>query len=492
MSYQDADRLDLRLFVGRADLLRDLQEKAVRGRSWLLTAGRRTGKTMVLRKLAERLKETAVVSIYVDALSLSGSDRANNLVENLLAQTAEATGSSMASTLEEQLDAASAQGRGWCLLLDHVEAVANARGGDVVMDNLRYLVSSSRHAGAASVGLAGGPDMLMRLRSSGSSLSNVCSSVALPLLDRGDVTEMACAQLGSAEGEGIADTVWDEAGGHPWLSQALLQRSATSAPIEAATMPDPARVEIVSRFVNQVRALEPLVLDAAGKVMEGLPYEPHLEQGLVNSGLVRRDGERLAVAGRIQREALAALQHEAAAGVRVRAQTPADQGAWVRDLAAAGERPTVEFKESVRWDTRRAVVNEDLKDEIPKEIAGFMNAEGGVLLVGVANDGSIQGLASDAESIRRNPTIDGVLLLVADLLRSSLGGGLAGVVSMAVVDVDGRSILALSTGPAPRPVFVKRGDRSVFFTRIGTSTPELDARETVEYVLAHWPALDRL
>ncbi len=60
---------------------------------------------------------------------------------------------------------------------------------------------------------------------------------------------------------------------------------------------------------------------------------------------------------------------------------------------AAGEDSFVEFKE-VR--VGATTVLSPNADELASEIVGFANAEGGTIFLGVADDGSLQGLSDDS------------------------------------------------------------------------------------------------
>ena len=61
----------------------------------------------------------------------------------------------------------------------------------------------------------------------------------------------------------------------------------------------------------------------------------------------------------------------------------ADPEQHVRALIAAGESKTLEFKSSLRWDRREECVNKALEGVVVKTLAGFLNAAGGTLLIGV-------------------------------------------------------------------------------------------------------------
>ena len=66
----------------------------------------------------------------------------------------------------------------------------------------------------------------------------------------------------------------------------------------------------------------------------------------------------------------------------------------VSDLIAAGESQTLEFKSSARWNTTQQP-DPKLEHVIVKTVCGLLNAGGGVLLIGVADNGEVLGVGPD-------------------------------------------------------------------------------------------------
>jgi len=64
----------------------------------------------------------------------------------------------------------------------------------------------------------------------------------------------------------------------------------------------------------------------------------------------------------------------------------------IRSIIAKGESRWLEFKSSFRWDYQKNTVNRNLEEAILKIITAFMNADGGSLLIAVADDGTTLGL----------------------------------------------------------------------------------------------------
>ena len=69
-------------------------------------------------------------------------------------------------------------------------------------------------------------------------------------------------------------------------------------------------------------------------------------------------------------------------------------------LIKEGESDKVEFKSSLRYDYKNSNVNKSLEEVVVKTIAGFMNSDGGMLLIGVGDKGAILGLENDYFSLK--------------------------------------------------------------------------------------------
>ena len=126
-----------------------------------------------------------------------------------------------------------------------------------------------------------------------------------------------------------------------------------------------------------------------------------------------------------------------------------------------------------------------------KSVAGFMNTDGGTLLVGVADNGEIVGIEEDFAFQGSKRTVDGWELWLTDLLSQSLGQAAAMDVSVAYGEIDGRTVARIDVGPAARAVFVTptRGERKpVFYARMNSSTRELLGAEAVDYQRKRWPS----
>ncbi len=74
-------------------------------------------------------------------------------------------------------------------------------------------------------------------------------------------------------------------------------------------------------------------------------------------------------------------------------------GTGLRELIEQGEGPTLEFKSTIQS-----------ADKIARTLAAFANTRGGVLLVGVEDDGQVSGILSEAEEMGKIETAADQLL----------------------------------------------------------------------------------
>ena len=71
----------------------------------------------------------------------------------------------------------------------------------------------------------------------------------------------------------------------------------------------------------------------------------------------------------------------------------------IEDLILEGESGELEFKSTLRWDTKEGALNKKLEEVIIKTVAAFANSQGGTLLIGVADNGEVLGLDADYNSM---------------------------------------------------------------------------------------------
>jgi hypothetical protein len=157
----------------------------------------------------------------------------------------------------------------------------------------------------------------------------------------------------------------------------------------------------------------------------------------------------------------------------------------VRGTIARGESATLEFKSTFRWDVREAHINRSLETVVMKTLAGYMNGQGGTLLMGVADDGTIVGLDNDYSALKK-PGRDGFEQVLMTSIASKLGADACQSVQTVFHSVDGKDVCRVIVSPAHRPVYVRDGETPKLYVRTGVSTRELNVQEAINYTATRW------
>jgi hypothetical protein len=157
----------------------------------------------------------------------------------------------------------------------------------------------------------------------------------------------------------------------------------------------------------------------------------------------------------------------------------------IAGLIAGGEGPDVEFKETARFNVRTGSQDRVLEGVVVKTIAGFLNANGGTLVIGVDDDGTPVGVERDLATLSR-PDRDGYEQFLRNLLNVAIGGDLSPRVTIEFPTVDGVMLCAVSTPGSARPVWLGQGSDKAFYVRSGNTTVPLDGEEAHKYIQEHW------
>jgi hypothetical protein len=153
----------------------------------------------------------------------------------------------------------------------------------------------------------------------------------------------------------------------------------------------------------------------------------------------------------------------------------------IPSLIANGESEYIEFKSSLRHDYRQIKTDKNLENVIMKSIAGFLNAQGGILIIGVDNDGIILGLENDYWSLKYKNK-DGFQQRIILLISNTFGKDICSNIHITFHEVNEKEICTLYVEPSRRPVYINEESRTIFFLRTGNVTNPLTTSETVKYL----------
>jgi len=154
-------------------------------------------------------------------------------------------------------------------------------------------------------------------------------------------------------------------------------------------------------------------------------------------------------------------------------------------LIAHGEGESIEFKATFKWDMKESRASRAVEDAALKSLAGFMNADGGTLIIGVSDKGEITGLGHDYAILKRKDR-DGFAQEVMNAVSQKLGTDACRYVHLVFHSVAGKDVCRIITSSSQRPIYLKEGNELKFYLRTGMSTRGLNIQEAVEFISARW------
>jgi DNA-binding response OmpR family regulator len=153
----------------------------------------------------------------------------------------------------------------------------------------------------------------------------------------------------------------------------------------------------------------------------------------------------------------------------------------VLELIKNGESEKVEFKSTIRWNLKADKQDKNIEIAWLKGLVGFLNTNGGHMLIGVNDDGGL----IDIVKTDRFPNEDKTLLNVNNLIKSHIGLEYSPFINTECFQFEDKSIIVIFCKRSTTPAFLELNDEENFFIRLGPSSRKLSTRATIEYLKAH-------
>lgn len=160
------------------------------------------------------------------------------------------------------------------------------------------------------------------------------------------------------------------------------------------------------------------------------------------------------------------------------------------ELIGRGETETLEFKSTWRVNLHTNEADKRMEHIAARTVAGFMNADGGTLVIGVDDDGQAIGLGPDLATLGRKADRDGYELALRKRIDDHLSVPTAGLVRIRFEDIQGKFVCRVDVEPSGKAVFCsdpKSGaDKRTFWVRDGNATRQLYGEDQMSYIGRHW------
>ena len=146
-------------------------------------------------------------------------------------------------------------------------------------------------------------------------------------------------------------------------------------------------------------------------------------------------------------------------------------------LVEAGESEWLEFKSTLRTNLNTGENDKRMEKAVLKTIVAFLNSDGGDLLIGVSDDGTVVG--ADVQSFENK---DKMGLHLSNVISAQIGPAALPYISTRMVDFDDRTVVHVKCQACPMPVFLKDGKQEIFYVRKGPQSDELTGTSLLAYV----------
>lgn len=158
----------------------------------------------------------------------------------------------------------------------------------------------------------------------------------------------------------------------------------------------------------------------------------------------------------------------------------------------AGESETVEYKSTLR--TNLATDEKDVRMEkaVLKTIVAFLNTNGGTLLIGIADDGSVVGI--DEQSFDNRDKLN---LHMTHLIANQIGNEFLKFISFRLSDYraneddEPKGVMRVVCQKSDMPVFLIDGKTETFYVRSGPSSIDLTGTDLLSYASSRFKRLKR-
>lgn len=149
----------------------------------------------------------------------------------------------------------------------------------------------------------------------------------------------------------------------------------------------------------------------------------------------------------------------------------------LKELIDEGESDVTEFKSTLRVNLHTRKPDKRIEKSVLKTLAGFLNTEGGTLIVGVSDDGMPLGL--DVDNFIDE---DKMSLHLVNIVNARMGPNAWTTMHANFDDYEDGRVLVVHCQKSRTPVYLSDGNEEQFYVRTGPSTVQLSMSQTQEYI----------
>lgn len=163
------------------------------------------------------------------------------------------------------------------------------------------------------------------------------------------------------------------------------------------------------------------------------------------------------------------------------ADDQADPSDEILKMISNGEGNTLEFKSTLRTNLYTSKPDKRIEHAVAKTMVAYLNSDGGCLLVGVSDDGSILGI--EADNFQSNDKFNQHF---SNIIGHNIGNELLPHINSELVKVDEKFILKVDCSPSDKPVFLKDDGKEEFYIRSSAASIEISGSKLIEYIITRF------
>jgi hypothetical protein len=149
-------------------------------------------------------------------------------------------------------------------------------------------------------------------------------------------------------------------------------------------------------------------------------------------------------------------------------------------MVQAGEGGRLEFKQTLRFNLKSGKNGKEIEHACLKTVSAFLNSEGGTLLIGVADDGTVTGFDED-----RFESGDKALLHFNNLVDRHIGTEFSRYIDSRIIEVGEKRVLRIYCMPASVPAILDAAKGEEFYVRSGPASRCLTLKQFHDWLRKH-------
>lgn len=142
-----------------------------------------------------------------------------------------------------------------------------------------------------------------------------------------------------------------------------------------------------------------------------------------------------------------------------------------------GENEKLEFKSTLRTNLHTGEQDRKIELSVLKTISAFLNSEGGTLLIGVMDAGTLCGIEKD--HFQSNDKFN---LHFTNLIKEYIGNENLPYLHFELIKIEDKDIMKIDCMKAKKPVFLRFNKEEEFYVRVGASTTQILGSKLVNYI----------